>query len=92
TNRRKSKNMLTKVLMLMLIAFVALTVARPGYLHGHAHGHLDYALPHYHEPLHVAKYVHIPAAISHQSSTVIHSAPIIKACRVPNSQTMSYRS
>ena len=69
--------------MLMLIAFMALTTARPGYLHGHTHGHLDYALPHYHEPLHVAKYVHVPAAISHQSSTVIHSAPIIKPVVVP---------
>ncbi|XP_065361754.1 histidine-rich glycoprotein [Calliphora vicina] len=74
--------MLTKVILIVSVAFVALTSARPGYLHGHHHAHLDYPLLH-HEPLHVAKYVHVPAAISHQSSTVIHSAPIIKPIVVP---------
>ncbi|KAI9587469.1 uncharacterized protein DDB_G0272718-like isoform X1 [Glossina fuscipes] len=59
--------------------------ARPGFLHGHHH--FDYPLIH-HESLPIAKYVHIPAAISHQSSTVIHSAPIIKPFVLPVVKTI----
>ncbi|XP_013117937.1 uncharacterized protein DDB_G0272718 [Stomoxys calcitrans] len=74
--------MRTKLLSFLLVGLVVLSSARPGYLHGHHH-HLDYPYYGHHEPLHVAKYVHVPAAISHQSSTVIHSAPIIKPVVVP---------
>ncbi|XP_067612724.1 uncharacterized protein [Eurosta solidaginis] len=75
-------------LSLIISTIFALASARPGYLHGH-YPHIEYPLlHHHHEPLHLTKYVHIPAAISHQSSTVIHSAPIIKPVVVPVLKTV----
>ncbi|XP_037931815.1 histidine-rich glycoprotein-like [Teleopsis dalmanni] len=74
--------MLKSMLLLLLSAFLAFASARPGFLHDHHH--IDYPLLH-HEPLHIAKYVHVPAAVSHQSSTVIHTAPhhIVKPIVLP---------
>ncbi|KAH8256156.1 hypothetical protein KR026_009352, partial [Drosophila bipectinata] len=74
--------------ILALLSVCALASARPGFLHGHHHHYPEYPLyPHHHhiEPLHVAKIVHLPAAVSHQSSTVVHSVPhhIIKPVVLP---------
>ncbi|KAL7733515.1 hypothetical protein ACLKA6_004985 [Drosophila palustris] len=71
-----------------LLLLCTLASARPGYLHGHHHHYPEYPLlAHHHhiEPLHVAKIVHVPAAVSHQSSTVVHSVPhhIIKPVVLP---------
>uniref|UniRef100_A0A1A9X0L7 Histidine-rich glycoprotein n=1 Tax=Glossina brevipalpis TaxID=37001 RepID=A0A1A9X0L7_9MUSC len=81
--------MLQKFVIVLLIGSLLNNCsARPGFLHGHHH-HFDYPLiHHHHEPFPIAKYVHIPAAISHQSSTVIHSAPIIKPFVVPVVKTV----
>ncbi|XP_017098202.2 uncharacterized protein [Drosophila bipectinata] len=75
-------------LILALLSVCVLASARPGFLHGHHHHYPEYPLyPHHHhiEPLHVAKIVHLPAAVSHQSSTVVHSVPhhIIKPVVLP---------
>ncbi|XP_030386207.1 uncharacterized histidine-rich protein DDB_G0274557 [Scaptodrosophila lebanonensis] len=78
--------------ILPLLSLCALAMARPGFLHGHHHHYPDYPFfpHHHHEPLHVAKIVHVPAAISHQSSTVVHSVPhhIIKPLVVPVVKTV----
>ncbi|XP_017860849.1 PREDICTED: uncharacterized protein DDB_G0272718 [Drosophila arizonae] len=90
TQRQKritnTNNMLK--LLISMLALCALAAARPGYLHGHHHHYPEYPLypAHHHiEPLHVAKIVHVPAAVSHQSSTVVHSVPhhIIKPVVLP---------